>query len=84
MRFDEPVTVEQRADLQGSGITLLRYVGNHAYFASIAPGTASDEALALTPSLVDATRIDTAWKLDPRMTSGEVPAHALVRETSRR
>ncbi|MFQ5463810.1 MAG: S8 family serine peptidase, partial [Phycisphaerae bacterium] len=61
------------------GVTLLRYLGDHAYFASFSEAGAVDvPAVAATPSLVDMQPIQRAWKLDPKITAGTLPHWAVA------
>ncbi|MEE8170450.1 MAG: hypothetical protein V3T70_07880, partial [Phycisphaerae bacterium] len=78
IQFAQAVTPNQRAALGKAGLTLLNYLGDHAYFASTpAKGALDPNALAAVPTLIDARAIQREWKLDPRIPAGNYPDFAI-------
>lgn len=78
VQFDRPVTAVRRADLQAAGLTLLSYLGDNAFFASIAPHRLDAAAVARTPSLIDVRPVERAHKLHPFLAAGRTPTWAVV------
>lgn len=77
VQFDEPVSTEQRDKLAQAGVRLLSYLGDHAYFASLADG--ADGALAATvESLAVVQGVKAEWKIDPMLLRDEAPSWAVV------
>ena len=77
VRFSGPAGVDRRDALARAGVTLLSYVGDHAYFATLSNQNV-DASAAVRLGLVEALAIETAWTLHPKYLRGEVPTHALV------
>ena len=77
VRFAGPAGVDRRDALARAGVTLLSYVGDHAYFATLSNQNV-DASAAVRLGLVEALAIETAWTLHPKYLRGEVPTHALV------
>lgn len=74
IELNEIPDARSRADLARSGVHLLRYLGANAYFAKV---TGLDKAPAGGfESIAAAYDIEPAWKLDPRILSGDLPPHA--------
>ncbi|MFQ5422478.1 MAG: S8 family serine peptidase [Phycisphaerae bacterium] len=78
IQFDEPMTPERRASLAAAGVSVLSYVGNHAFFALVSGGDTDRAALAAVGSLVDAQPVRTGWKLHPILDRGDTPTWAVV------
>jgi subtilisin family serine protease len=78
VQFGGPVSAKRRERLAAAGVTLLDYLGNHAWFARVIEGGADGVALAAVPSLIDARTLEPDWKLHPALTSGETPDWAIV------
>jgi len=78
VQFSATVTDAQRAQLAAAGVELLSYLGDHAYFAAIAPGGADPVALAETPTLIDAQTIQPIWKLHPVLAERQTPDWAVI------
>ena len=78
VHFDGPVASEIRAELQEHGLTLLSFLGNHAYFASLANGNVDHVAIASVVGLNDATAIQRIWKVHPTISSDSYPDYALA------
>ena len=81
VQFDRPVESRDRSRLARSGLTLLRSIGNHTFFATLSERTLDASALSATPPLTGAQGIKRRWKLDGRILDGQVPSWALVGET---
>ena len=78
VQFDAPVGPARRGELEAAGLTLLSYLGNHAFFASISPGRVDAGALARGRSLVDVRPVERTWKLHPALAADRVPRWAIV------
>ena len=72
VRFAGPAGDERRDALAKAGVTLLSYVGDHAYFAVLSDHSV-DASAAARLGMVDALAIETAWTLHPKYLRGEVP-----------
>jgi hypothetical protein len=72
-----PASQDERETLARNGLTLLNYVGNNAYFASVAADRLEVNALAAN-GLVSASAIEPRWKMDPRVLADDVPNWAVV------
>ncbi|MHC4089699.1 MAG: S8 family serine peptidase, partial [Planctomycetota bacterium] len=80
VQFDRPIGPAQRAQLADAGLNLLRYVGDRAFFASLSGRGPDAHALAAMPFLTGVQGVNRAWKLDPRISAGQVPDWAVVAE----
>src|SRR5262245_12287472 len=78
VQFDRPVTNELRARLAGAGVTLLSYLGEDAFFATLAPERVDAAGLAATPALLQAGPIQIEQKLHGAWANGGAPQHAVV------
>jgi len=78
VQFDRPIRSAEREELQRAGVNLLRYVGSRAFFASFSDSSVDGPALSAVPFLTGVRSIERAWKLDPRISAGEVPGWAVV------
>lgn len=76
--FSAPLTPQQRANLELTGIRLLAYLGDNAFFAV----RARNKDLAPAPSAItpvaDFQTIRREWKLHPRLVGGAPPDWAMV------
>ena len=77
----EAIDPAARAAVESLGLILLDYLGNHAYFASVVPGSLDAPAVVQLALLSDARLIDTPWKLHPLLLSGEIPPWAVITTT---
>ncbi len=77
VQFDEPMTPSRRDTLAAAGVVLQKYLGNNAFFATVAPNVDS-RAAGRVASLVDARAILAQWKLHPVLDRGETPTWAVV------
>jgi fibronectin type 3 domain-containing protein len=78
VQFDQPVTDEMRADLGSAGVTLLRYLGQNAFFAALDPQGVDLPALDNIHSLIAASSIRMPFKVHPQFANGAAPQHAIV------
>ncbi len=78
VQFSRALLPAERAALDDAGLTLLAYVGSHAYFASTDPAALNADAIAGLGALTGAAPIDPITKLHPILTSGEKPTWAVV------
>ncbi|HRX87525.1 MAG TPA: S8 family serine peptidase, partial [Phycisphaerae bacterium] len=78
VQFSEPLTDARRADLTEAGVNLLSYLGDNAFFASVAPAGADSAALTRQATLIDAQSIQPVWKLSPMLTTPDKPDWAEV------
>jgi len=75
VQLDRIPTAIERQDLEASGVKLLRYLGNAAYFARVTGGEGAPAA-AQAVGVVSAFEIQPAWKLHPMLARGEFPAYS--------
>ena len=76
VQFSDALFETERVQLGNSGLTLLRSLGNHAYFAAIESDRLSVDSLTQFQKLQSVHAIQRAWKLDPQLITGQVPDHA--------
>lgn len=81
VQFGRALLPAERSALEDAGLTLLAYVGSHAYFASTDPAALDAEAIAGLGVLTRAAEIDPITKLHPILTSGDTPTWAVVGPT---
>jgi len=77
VQFDQPVTPAQSDALAQSGLSLLNYLGDNAYFAAVAESVDVD-ALAQQTALRAALAIERDWKLHPSLAADIVHPWAVV------
>ncbi len=78
MQFDGPVSDAERAQLQDAGITLLSYLGDHAFFAATAAANVDSQAVANLAATPRVARIRQTWKLHPDLNNNIVHDFAVV------
>ncbi len=78
VQFNAPVDPRQRLALRMSGVRLLNYVGNNAYFASIVPTEVDAAGASRVTSLIGVYEIQRVWKLHPTLAVGKAPPWAVV------
>ena len=78
VQFDRPIMSGQRRQARRSGMTLLRYLGDNAFFASLSGDEMDSRALTGMTGLIGIQAIERVWKLDPRILSGRVPNWAAL------
>jgi hypothetical protein len=72
VQFATAVTPQQRGALAAAGLTLLRYVGDNAFFAAVDVGRLDSSALAVAADLSSARAIERDWKLHPDLIAGRL------------
>lgn len=77
VQFEAPVGPELSAQLQAAGVSLLSYLGDHAYFAATDPAKLNPTVLAGVTSLTRVSAIDLVWKMHPDFVSRDIPSFAL-------
>ena len=77
VQLDGPLTATRRNEFSNAGITILSYLGDNAFFASVSDGV-DQAALSVFQSLIDAGKVDADWKLHPMLEKGEKPDWAIV------
>ncbi|NLX21919.1 MAG: S8 family serine peptidase [Phycisphaerae bacterium] len=80
VRLEGPVNRIEQGILGASGLRLLTYLGDHAWFAALDVHKPDLVAMAQTGELAEVRTIRREWKLHPRLASGQVPDWALVPE----
>ncbi|UCF32392.1 MAG: S8 family serine peptidase, partial [Phycisphaerales bacterium] len=78
VEFNEPVTPESRRRLAASGVSLMSYLGNHSFFATLSAGGVDVARLAREGNLRNAMAVAPEWKIDPLIQGGEVPDWAIA------
>lgn len=79
VQFDKPLSVDERQKVEASGLQLLNYLSNNAFFASVPTGQLNRAALGQVASLRDARAIQRVWKLDAFLRNNNLPPHAVFR-----
>jgi len=74
-----PVQPGQREALEASGVRLLSYLGDHAYFATLSPDADAAE-FARLPGTLAIEAIDPANKLHPDLARGDAPPWSVVEQ----
>ena len=78
VQFGAPLSAAERDELAAGGVTLLTYLGDHAFFASVSPEDLDTQKLATVRSLRAAMPIQQEWKLHPSLVDDEVMPWAVV------
>jgi hypothetical protein len=78
VQFNAPIESSQQAELKAAGLALESYLGDNAFFAVLNDGAMDAEALSRVASLATVEPIQKAWKLHPKLASGDVPTWAIV------
>ncbi len=78
VHFSEPVAPERREALTASGLTLLAYVGDNAFFASMSREGFNVDAVSEAGGLIDARAIERNWRLHPDIAAGIIREWAIV------
>ncbi len=78
VQFTEPVAPATRAELKAAGLELLRYLGDNAFFASVAPSGVDGAGLGAVTSMIDARAIQRDWRLHPDLVNDIVHEWAAV------
>jgi hypothetical protein len=82
VRFDGPVSLEQRDALARAGLTLQTYVGGFAYVAKLSDDGVDANAIANAAPLRGAARMEGSWKIHPLAAAEEYPEYALINTTN--
>ncbi|MFQ5413495.1 MAG: S8 family serine peptidase, partial [Phycisphaerae bacterium] len=80
VQFNRPTAPAERDALRRAGLHVLDYLGDHAFFAAIAPDELRPVEVAQAPGLIDVRPIERNWKLHPSFVDGSIPAWAVVRD----
>jgi hypothetical protein len=78
VKLDRPVDARLRARLERSGLRLLNYLGDNAFFAAVSPAAANAVGPANVGALQSVQPVERAWKLHPMLLAGETPEWAVV------
>ncbi len=78
VQLGAPIDDAQRGSLADAGITLLNYIGNHAYFASLAPDRLDIERVERVATFVGVHAVNPEWKLHPEWSRGDTPSWIVV------
>lgn len=78
VQFDAPLDAAEKSTLSAGGLTLLNYLGNHAYYAVAAAGGVDADRLASVGRLRAVLPIAPEWKLHETLAAGEIAPWALV------
>lgn len=78
VQFEGPLADAQQNELAAAGVTLLAYLNDHAYFATVDPAVLDEARLSATPGLVYAAHPQPAWKTHPLLLNGAAPDHAVI------
>jgi len=73
-----PVDETARKALANAGLHLLSYLGDNAFFASFSRAGVNAATLGSMNRLKGVAAIAREWKVDPRITAGQVPDWAIV------
>jgi hypothetical protein len=72
LQFEQPVTAEVRAKLAAGGVTLLDYLGDNGFFATVSPNALNAAALGDVPSLTRSAAVEQAHKLHRDLIAGRL------------
>ncbi|HOW69423.1 MAG TPA: S8 family serine peptidase [Phycisphaerae bacterium] len=78
VRFPFPLSVQQRAEVEGSGLKLLAYLGENSYFAVRLAAQEQAGVSSGISSSADIQPIRREWKLHPRLSTGPPPDWAMI------
>ena len=79
VHFDRTPGRARRVSLAGAGVSLLSYLGDHAYFAALDRRGLDVASVLRDGSIRRVEPILPEWKLDGRLAAGAVPAWAVTR-----
>ena len=80
VQFDRPIQPAEREQLQQAGVTLLGYLGDHAYFAAVSATSLDANSIARVNALRAMLPIEPSWKLHPSLLGGEIVPWAIVND----
>lgn len=78
VQFDAPLTEAEKTELAAAGMNLLTYLGDHAFYASVAPDAVDAQRLASVSKLRAAIEPQPVWKLHRTLAAGEIAPWALA------
>lgn len=78
LSFNRPLSEREKFQLAASGVTLLAYVGDNAYFATLDAQRADAATVANAPAIRRLDHIKREWKLHPDVAADEVRPWAVV------
>ncbi len=78
VQFEQPLTVKEKQVLAGSGLKLLTYLGNNAFFASVTNAKLDTRQLDSVKTRCVAMPVERNWKLHPSLIDGEIYSWAVV------
>lgn len=76
--FDRPISDAERAALKEGGLTLLSYLSENSYFASIDAGRADPASILDNEALSNVRPVRREWKLHPDLLAGKVQPWSIV------
>ncbi|MCA9310843.1 MAG: hypothetical protein KDA21_06535, partial [Phycisphaerales bacterium] len=79
LRFHAPLVPAENDWLADAGVTLLDYVGDHAWFARLDPAGLKPARIANAGLVAAVEPIQPAWKLHPDLAAGDLPSWSIVR-----
>ena len=80
VQFNRPLSLAERAQAEAAGIRLLNYVGDNAFFATVAADKADHVAVSQIAALRCVLPVQREWKLHEDFVRGQVPSWAIVSE----
>ena len=81
VQFTDAMTDARREALKASGLALHTYLGDNAFFATLAPD-ANSGAIVADDALDSIRPIRADWKLHPSLLLGQAPTWAVVRDNN--
>ncbi len=72
LQFAKPLSKTQHQQLQAAGVTLLNYLGDHAYFATVQANALVERDIAAVASLNSVADVKREWKLHPSLLRNEM------------
>ncbi len=80
VEFARPVDAGEKAKLAAMGVSLMSYLGDNAYFATLKGRVDARGVLGVVP-MVSARAIQTDWKLHPMLAAGQVAEWTVIDPT---
>jgi len=78
VQFDQPLSEEAKRELAASGVRLLSYLGDNAFYASVGAGPVDAQRVAQVQALRAVLDPEPAWKLDASLARGEIAPWAVI------
>lgn len=76
--FDRPLLDTEKASLKASGLTLLSYVSDNSYFATVNAARLNSNDITAVEALTSIRPIERAWKLHPDLFNGTIQPWSVV------